>query len=51
MVPLPVPLPPPVIDSQLPEADAVQAQPLPAATLTLPVAAVVPMVRVAGASA
>jgi hypothetical protein len=51
MVPLLVPLALPVIVSQLPELVAVQAQPLPAVTPTLPVAAVVPIVRDAGDSA
>jgi hypothetical protein len=50
-VPLPAPLVPPVIDSQLPELVAVQAQPLPAVRLALPVVAPAAALNVVGENA
>jgi hypothetical protein len=47
-LPLPDPLAPPVRLIQLAFDDAVQAQPLPAVTATLPVVAAAPTLRLAG---
>ena len=51
MVPFPDPLPPLETVSQLPELSAVHAQPVPAVTLTLPLAAAVVTERDAGETA